>query len=290
MTSSAPVAILLSLVIALSGACSTGRTSPAAPPSISAAASQTAELEFSLIQYRSDVATNDIQVKVRNMGDEPVVVTEVRFDSPSFVADAPVDKDARIAPGIAADLTVPLGEPVCDGTADDVTARVEVTLAGAADSISSDVDPGQLTELHVRGCQVTAVKSVVALDWPQPWTVVTDPGATPLGVSTLHIAVAAAAPGPVTVGPIRGTTLFSPATDQLPVTVAPGQSADPQIALLAARCDPHAVAEDKVGYLLPVDVSVAGADQVVVKVTVDREDRQPLQDLIDVTCGNPLTD
>ena len=46
--------------------------------------------------------------------------------------------------------------------------------------------------------------------------------------------------------------------------------------LSVTRCDPHAVAEDKKGYLLPVRVSVDGAEAVLVEVAVPVPERAPL--------------
>jgi hypothetical protein len=53
-----------------------------------------------------------------------------------------------------------------------------------------------------------------------------------------------------------------------------------------ARCDPHAVAEDKVGTLLPVELEVGGATGVV-KVAAPPALRADLYRFVAVACGWP---
>ncbi|KSU77874.1 hypothetical protein AS031_07355 [Pseudarthrobacter enclensis] len=60
----------------------------------------------------------------------------------------------------------------------------------------------------------------------------------------------------------------------LPLTVRP------------ARCDPHAVAEDKVGTLLPLTVT-AGAHSGVLKVSADAQLRAELYDFVTSACRQP---
>ncbi len=84
------------------------------------------------------------------------------------------------------------------------------------------------------------------------------------------------------------TTLFTvaePSSAELPAGTTGPVRLD--VVLSVTRCDPHAVAEDKKGYLMPVRVSVDGADEVLVEVAVPVPERPPLQDLIDRTCGFP---
>jgi hypothetical protein len=50
-----------------------------------------------------------------------------------------------------------------------------------------------------------------------------------------------------------------------------------------ARCDPHAVAEDKVGTLLPLTVAV-GSREGVLKVAADGQLRAQLYDFVTQAC------
>ncbi len=57
-----------------------------------------------------------------------------------------------------------------------------------------------------------------------------------------------------------------------------------RLGIRPARCDPHAVAEDKVGTLIPLRVTVAGRDGVL-KVGAGAQLRGRIYDFITSACG-----
>ena len=244
-----------------------------------------ATLSASVVQYRRDAQRGVLQVKVTNAGATPVHVTHVRLESSTFVAPVEADMSSRIGPGVSADLTVPLGEVVCDdGAADDGgTHRVRLEVDGT--SVVLPVDNAVLGPVRAERCVAKAVGEQVDLVVVRTWS---DAGEV-RGEPVLRGAVVATPrPGATDLAlAVEGaTTLFTvvqPSTALLAAGATEPAALD--VLLSVTRCDPHAVAEDKKGYLLPVRVSVDGAAAVLVEVAIPVPERAPLQDLIDRTCG-----
>jgi hypothetical protein len=93
--------------------------------------------------------------------------------------------------------------------------------------------------------------------------------------------------GSLTVVRIDGTTLLAEdAADPWPHNVpvhAGGEGLELRLGIRPARCDPHAVAEDKVGTLLPLRVTVAGRDGVL-KVDAGPVLRGRIYDFVTAAC------
>ena len=236
------------------------------------------------MQYRRDAQRGVLQVKVRNDGDAAVRITRVRLDTPTFAGPVEADKDSTVGPGVAADLTVPLGEPACDGPG---ASGASVTLQVDGPSLRLPVGDEVLAPLAQERCAAAAVAQQVSLVTGPGWADAGEVRGEPVLRGTV---VATPEPG---AGALRlavegATTLFTVAEPSrsrcrraatVPVTL--------DVVLSVTRCDPHAVAEDKKGYLLPVSVSVDGAEEVLVEVAVPVPERAPLQELVDRTCGFP---
>jgi hypothetical protein len=65
---------------------------------------------------------------------------------------------------------------------------------------------------------------------------------------------------------------------------AGGPPAEVRLGIRPARCDPHAVAEDKVGTLLPLRVRVAGREGVL-KIDAGSRLRGQIYDFVTKACG-----
>lgn len=259
------------------------------PTSVPAVPSLAAEV----VQYRRDAQRDVVQVKVTNLGEVPARVTHVRLESDTFAAPAEAEKDSTIGPGLSADLTVPLVAPACDGPADPAPAVAHLTLDDAV--VGRDVvtvvteqraaGADVLTTVRDGRCAVLAVTDVVALTVTPGWVDAGLVGGEPALRGTLDVTPLPEAPD-LTVRVEGATTLFTVAgrsTATLPAGGAEPVALD--VVLTVTRCDAHAVAEDKKGYLLPVRVALEGADPVLVEVPVPVPERAPLQELIDRTCA-----
>ncbi|MFK0007632.1 hypothetical protein ACIQTZ_11310 [Paenarthrobacter sp. NPDC090520] len=104
---------------------------------------------------------------------------------------------------------------------------------------------------------------------------------TPVGTS------GGTAPG-LTIESIDGTTLLAEVPgDPWPRSVTVTANTEPEVVPLRirpARCDPHAVAEDKVGTLLPLRVTV-GDRKGLLKVAASTELRGRIYDFVSTACG-----
>jgi hypothetical protein len=94
--------------------------------------------------------------------------------------------------------------------------------------------------------------------------------------------------GTLTIDRIDGTTLLEEdpgAPWPRSVTVSTGGPGEElRLGIRPARCDPHAVAEDKVGTLLPLRVHTAGREGVL-KIDAGPLLRGRIYDFVTAACG-----
>ncbi len=98
----------------------------------------------------------------------------------------------------------------------------------------------------------------------------------------------AAGAGELVIDRVEETTLLAEAPQARwprSVTVrAGGPGAELRLGIRPSRCDPHAVAEDKVGTLLPLRVRVAGREGVL-KIDSGSQLRGRIYDFVTKACG-----
>ncbi len=218
-------------------------------------------------QPRPDVAAGRLAIQVANAGEDAVEVTAARLVSPDFADDVVWPGDtATVQPGLRLDLRAPIPGFTCTAEPH-VRAELEVaTAAGVATGTVDVDDPYELVpRLHAEGCVGAAIAEIATLT---PREVVVPAGQEP---AVLVVDVApTGAPGTVEIVGVRGTTLLQPAdagvsTPELALGV-PLDATGPhelRVPLLPNRCDAHALAEDKVGTIIPFLVDAGTADEPV---------------------------
>lgn len=252
---------------------------PAGSAVPSATSPQPSGLSATVVQYRRDQERDVLQVKVTNGGTSPVKVGRVSLDSGAFRAPVVEEKDATIAAGVSVDLTLPLGAAACG--AERVPLDV-VMLDVDGRSVVLPVVGEELDQIRDRRCELQAVLRLVGLGMAPDWTA-TEVGGRPGVTGALEVSPRGGADD-VTVSVEGATTLFT-IVEPAAVELEEGSAAVTlPLTLVVARCDPHAVAEDKKGYLMPVRVVVAEAPAVLVEVPVPVPERAPLQTLLDRSC------
>lgn len=217
-------------------------------------------LDVSLVQQRGDISVDRVQVHLDNGTDADVVVSSASVSSPVLGADAAweTDRVTTLAPGRSVNLPVLLPEVRCTG--DDSAATVRLGLAdGTAVTGALPDELGVLDRLAQSACDREDVEAVARVE-----AVAVQPGADAL---RLEVTVTpTGGDGEVELVELRGTPLLRFATgEQWPLGgVVRGADAPTSVTVdvVPRRCDPHAIAEDKVGTRLELVARVDGREAV----------------------------
>ena len=273
-------------------------------------------------QNRTDVAARQLQVAVTNHSSATLVVDELILRSDQFVAPAQWPKDrTTIAPGVTADLPVPLAATRCDGGSPLPQIDLFFRLGDGAEqrvTLEATDRLGQLAPLRDADCLLVRVSEIVDIASSTAPTIVTTPTGnqtarldltlTPTGTSLTADADTDAdtdtdTDGTVTISGVRSTTLLTvtpwdpgildgsddasaTTSTGLPLTV--GGTEAPRVLSLEvrpARCDAHAIAEDKRGTIIPLEVTVGDASGEISVATSDAV-REELYAFVRAACGS----
>lgn len=218
------------------------------------------DLKARVFQYRLDYLPRVLEVGLENTGDVPLDIRSVRFDSELFEGSAVTEDGVLLRPGSIVDLRVELPAPRCTGTIGD--EGVVVTLADGSEVALVPIDDqNTLARISDEDCLAEAVDSVTTLSLPESVRR-TDDGAGVSGWIDIGVAPEAAGETPLMIDRVLGTTLSSAVAGDagswfVDRVIRPGDA--PSVLSLEvrpARCDPHVVAEDTIGTILPVEVRV----------------------------------
>ena len=218
-------------------------------------------------------------------GAAPVRVTALQLLVPGFTPAGATAKDTRFEAGRAIALPAPYGEPECAADTAGRPVEAVVTVAGADEPVRVVLDDpsDRAGGLRERECAAQRVAQLAPLAWQEAWTTA---GTGPDLVSVGRLDVGpVTGDAPVTVEALGTTTLFGYEA-ALPVTVAPGERATVEVRLVPARCDPHAVAEDKQGFAPPVALRV-GDEELTARAWVPLAQRQVALDALSARCAWP---
>jgi hypothetical protein len=317
------------LLVAVSG-CSNqagpaASTAPAAPTPTGSDTSATAPgtapvvvdgLGLAILQNRPDYGARRLQLSITNETDTSVTVTAARFSSPQFVAPVGTAKATVVPAGLTRFLPVLLPEAICpapaaipdltvtmtdaDGTAREVTGRPadpfgvldRIATEDCLDEAVSAVATLRLSDtLRITGEGPDAVAHLALIVEPRPMGVTTDTGgssdAAPAapsgdGPATLHLDHAAS------------TILLEPAEGAdwpLDLQVSPGDAPTTlTLDAVPARCDPHAIAEDKRGTFVPVTLELADGLAGTVSIPSGDPLRLAIYAYLASICGFAVTD
>jgi hypothetical protein len=191
---------------------------------------------------------------------------------------------AEIPAGATVDLPAPLGAPTCTG-APHPRAELTVTRGGGTATVRVPaVDShGTLTDLHRADCFAERAARIATL----AFTAVTPSGG---GTASLTLAVR---PGPdagqgLEVLRVLPTTLLSPTRSRTEWVVGRrvGSASDPLVLpAVPTRCDLHAIAEDKLGSVLPVLLRLPDGTSGLVQVVAPPAVRNDVLRWVSTTCA-----
>jgi hypothetical protein len=256
-----------------------------------------AGLSLSVLQYRSDYTIRQIEIKVTNAGSEPVRVSAARLSSTAFSGGAAwlsrnQADDAIIRPRTSTDLTAALPPSTCatSSSSFQTTARLDLRSADGSSARTASLPVGDpyasIARVHTEDCRREAALKIADLELVDPLRTSTRGGHL-IGLLDLRL-TPSGKPGTLTVESISSTTLLGPPTGaawQIGRSVS--AASGPQtvtLELRAARCDPHAIAEDKLGTVLPVTLHVDDGESGVVTVPANPDLRKQIQDFVHTAC------
>jgi hypothetical protein len=259
-----PRAVAVIAALALAAAALAGCSAPAstvdAPKGVT----------ISLYQPRPDIPKNRIAIEVHNDGTTPVTITAAALTSNFFAEDfvwGP-GRTATVAPGYAVDLRVEI--PPVDACDDDTAANTVAFSWRVGDTTGSSVvepDDGfhMLDRVHDEGCLVVNVDKIATLTAVSLTAPATEPGPAEFLISVAPTG----ADGTVTVNTISSTTLLNPANAddigvnqlELGIDITKDGPSEIKVPIVPNRCDPHALAEDKIGTRMPLYVTLPDGTQ-----------------------------
>jgi hypothetical protein len=303
-------AVILVLVTSMIGAaavaCTGGGTAPSStrgpvPDDV------VAHLGVEVAQGRDQYATREIRLEVTNDSDETMTLLSGALYADGFGPSHPTKEGRTIAlrPGTTRAVYLGLGEARCAGAGTEPGAAAApsatITLAlgegddlGPATDVTVDevADPiGHLARNHEADCAAAAVAAGADLAVDPDVPVETRDGEL-TALVTLRIEPVDGGPE-VTLDRIAGTTLMSnprprgSASGWVGADLAGQRSGEVVLAVIPARCDVHAVAEDKRGTFLPVSARVDGVVQPPVHVPMPDSARSDLYDFVADHCDWP---
>lgn len=263
-------------------------------------------------QFRDNYGKQIIEIQLTNNSASTVTVRAASIATPLFAAGiawrASPD-GTQIPPGQAKSLPAQLTAANCGTgtgpgshgmeTQDLVSVTVRLSPNGAADHGAPEslpaTDPfGVLVRNNTEQCLARDASSVAAIGLRPELDVSGDGRRAVLRLSirpavrTSPAQQSGGSAGRLVIERIDGTPLLAedPARPwPLNLTIeAGGPAQELELGIRPARCDPHAVAEDKVGTVIPLRVMV-GARTGILKVTADRDLRGRILDFVTAACA-----
>lgn len=220
-------------------------------------------LRVAVYQPRTDIALDRIALEMRNDSGEEVTIVSAQLESSFFTGPLvwQPDRDVVMPRGRKVDLRVDLGEADCSSRDGVQRVRLGYRIGEGPETevvLEPELRFGSLEAIHTAAClreRVIAVATITSAGMISSGM----PGAP----ATLLLQIEpTGADGEVTIDSVASTTLLLPTADgtgeqevPLDVTVDADGPTSIEIPMVTNRCDVHALAEDKVGTLIPLTVT-----------------------------------
>ncbi len=267
-----------------------------APDGTSTTMSPPTDVTVQLGQNRDQYAGRSAIVRVENGSDDDLVIVGLDVSGSAFDGATDRDRTSTVSAGQTKDLAVELPPPDCDTSTSDLRADVTLHLEdGAVVTVAAVEDPTEvLPRLHGAECTVVGVERIADITAESS---VRLEGSGPSTVAVLTITVTPTGrPGRLDLVELRSTVLLKPAPEASMPTDASAwpldrtvdatsgaQSID--VRIIPTRCDPHALAEDKVGTLFPLVVRIDGGPEAIMTLPLPAATATALKDAVLIRCG-----
>lgn len=252
------VAVLLT-VPALLAACT--RAAPGQPGD-QQGSGELSGLVASIKQGRLDVEERRLVVRLENTGDAALTIDGFEFEAATLAPGMVRTKPLQLAPGETIDVRLDLSESVCDVEVGRATVVADVSTAdataGTAVTLTPDDPFDTLARINAAECLGEAVAEVATFTMPEHLTS-TGSGSERRAFIDVLVEPAASGSDSLHVERVYGTTLLNAEEGNdwtLGIDVAPGDAPFTlSLPVRPARCDAHAIADDKRGTILPFSIA-----------------------------------
>jgi len=250
-------------------------------------------LTVGVVQGRDDRGARIVAIEVTNNRDDAITLIRAELDAPQLEAPTAWERGTTLQPGLTVDLRVQLGAPACP-LAEDLTATATVefvTAEGVERSVSvvPEQPSGVLTRISQEDCLIAGVDAhaditVKSVEYAPGSKV---PAVLVLGVQPKD------ADGSATIVGVHSTVLLGLVDPQgtlsqgyalQRVLERGGDDSDLRISLVPNRCDTHAVAEDKRGTFIPLDVELENGVSGTYYVTMPDDQKGQLYAFVPDYC------
>ncbi|KUM33860.1 hypothetical protein AR539_13665 [Arthrobacter sp. EPSL27] len=267
--------------------------------STAAAVAPAGPVTATINQLRDNYGNHIIAIQLTNTTAGPVTVLGAGLTSALFAEtiEWPATPGGiELPPGQTKILPAQLRDPECGlqtaGPDEGATVKLDLDAAMAAATVPAADPYGVLGRNNAEMCLAAAAAAVAGIRLDPELAVSADGQSAILGLvitpRTTPGAVNPDSTSTLTINWIDGTTLLGedPAAPW-PRSVSVHTGGAPQhfgLGIRPARCDPHAIADDKVGTLLPLRVSVGGRDGVL-KIDAGTLLRGRIYEFMTAACG-----
>ncbi|WBU38243.1 hypothetical protein [Homoserinibacter sp. YIM 151385] len=281
MTAARPLGALAATVLAAAvlAGCGPAATAP--------------EGELEVFRTRFDLGGDTARIAVENTGERAFTIVAAEIDSERF-ADRMrwSGRATTLEPGDRVDLPVELAAVACPAPTTPVE-RIRVETRDGGELLADGLgDPyGQIDALVDEACFAREIAALVELE---PLGVREPPRAGAPGQLVVR-ARPTGASGEVRLTGLRSTVLLAlddgagrvEHLDRDAPLTGPDAVGGFRIPVVPARCDAHALAEDKVGTVMPLELELDGGGMRLLHLRMPDGVRLALYELVAASCGLP---
>ncbi|KAA9110262.1 hypothetical protein [Microbacterium rhizomatis] len=273
---------------ALLGTALTGCTPTDAPTPLPAPTG----VSVSINQDRLYIAKGEASIVIANAGSDAISLASVSYSTSSLTDAIAWSGQLRIPAGSKRSVTFAVPGTDCAGDpAETGTARIAFTTPAGATSADYAVDDpyGFLGRHQAAECFAQKLAATASVEITDVTTKTTDAGL----VAVLTVTATVHGDQGIRLDSVKSTTLLQPAgggwTWEPATTVEPGHTASVLLEAVPARCDLHAIAEDKVGTRFDTTAELLGEPAATGTLTLVASDAQrgALFDYVVAACGSP---
>lgn len=249
----APAIALLLLPAAALVACATPAPAPPGLPD---------GLVTSIQQGRMDVEARQLVVRVENTTSAPVAVERLAFTAPALDGELAYDAPFELSAGEAIAIRIDIPDSRCDVPTAAGTVELAVTTdEGTATGTVTPDDPfDTLARLNNSDCLAESVATVAEITMPEHVRS-TGTGSDRRAVIDVQVTPVASGDASMHIEQVANTTLLSNESGaEWPLDLEV-EAGDPpftiELPVAPARCDAHAIADDKRGTIMGFDITTS---------------------------------